>query len=58
MNELMTKITQTINDKGFFVALFDGEGTMPAFAYSIGLYKNYKHPEIIMFGGRLSAAWG
>jgi hypothetical protein len=29
---------------------FTGVRRIPTFVYSIGLYKNYKHPEIIVFG--------
>lgn len=41
------KIAQTINEHGWMVmAVPDNEGT--PFAYTIGLYKNFKHPEIIV----------
>lgn len=32
------------------LTVFDDKGLVPDFAYSIGLFKNYKHPEIIIYG--------
>ena len=43
-------ISSTIEKFGCYVALFEPDNYLPGFAYSIGLYKNYQHPEIICFG--------
>ena len=43
-------IQQMVKEHGWYVALFEAEDSMPAFGYTIGLYKTFKHPEIIAFG--------
>ena len=43
-------IVTNVEKFGCHLALIDSNGYLPAFAYSIGLYKNYGHPEIITFG--------
>jgi len=43
-------IRDTITKHGWFIALFEQQGDQPAFAYSIGLWNNYRHPELICFG--------
>ncbi len=35
---------------GWTVSLFDSTEYLPSFAYTVGLWKNYNHPEIISFG--------
>ena len=35
---------------GWWVPMFKAEGNAPSFAYTIGLWKTFKHPEIICFG--------
>jgi hypothetical protein len=44
------KILMDIEKFGWTVIMVDGTDYLPTFAYTIGLYKNYKHPEIIAFG--------
>ncbi len=44
------QITNDIKEYGFHVALFEDDGYLPSFAYSIGLWKNFNHPEVIAFG--------
>ena len=44
------RITSDVEKYGFHVALVPGDGYSPAFAYTIGLYKTYGHPELICFG--------
>ncbi len=44
------KIADVIEQHGWFVAVFEATETLPSFAYTIGLYKNYQHAEIIVFG--------
>ncbi|HEX8349015.1 MAG TPA: DUF4262 domain-containing protein [Hymenobacter sp.] len=43
-------IKQDVEEYGWSVCLFEKDTTLPAFAYTIGLWKNFKHPEIISFG--------
>lgn len=43
-------IRETIKEYGWYVALFESDDYLPSFAYTIGLYKTYNHPEIIAFG--------
>ncbi|GAB5523855.1 MAG: hypothetical protein Roseis2KO_17270 [Roseivirga sp.] len=44
------RIISNVEEYGFHVALFEDDGYLPSFAYSIGLWKNFDHPEIIAFG--------
>jgi len=44
------RIIQDVEKFGFHMALLEDDGYLPAFAYSIGLFKTYQHPEIIIFG--------
>jgi len=44
------RIVEDVEKYGFHKALLLDDGYLPAFAYSIGLYKTYQHPEIIIFG--------
>jgi len=39
-----------IGKHGLTVIILEATDYLPAFAYSIGLWKTYKHPEIICFG--------
>jgi hypothetical protein len=39
-----------ISEQGWTVLLIEAEDEKPAFAYSVGLFKNYAHPEVIVFG--------
>lgn len=43
-------ILDNIEKYGCHLALLEADNYMPAFAYTIGLYKKYNHPEIICFG--------
>lgn len=43
-------IKENIEKYGCHLALFEADNYLPAFAYSIGLYKKFDHPEIICFG--------
>jgi Domain of unknown function (DUF4262) len=43
-------IQENIDEYGWHVVMVPEDDLGPGFAYSIGLYKNWKHPEIIMFG--------
>lgn len=44
------KIKQNVADYGWHVAQFRATSYLPSFAYTIGLWKNYQHPELICFG--------
>jgi hypothetical protein len=50
--EAERKIIHDVEKYGFHMALLEDDGYLPAFVYSIGLYKTYQHPEIIIFGLR------
>lgn len=43
-------IRDTVNEHGVWVGVIEESDEGPAFAYTIGLYAKYKHPEIIIFG--------
>lgn len=43
-------IKRIVEDHGWYVALFEEEDGLPSFGYTIGLWKTFKHPEIIVFG--------
>jgi len=45
-----TKFSANIKKFGWTVLLIEGTAYLPSFAYTIGLWKNYNHPEIISFG--------
>jgi len=43
-------IRRDIEEFGCHLALIEADNYMPAFAYTIGLYEKFGHPEIICFG--------
>lgn len=43
-------ILNDIEEFGCHIALVESDNYLPAFAYTIGLYEKYKHPDIICFG--------
>lgn len=43
-------IQDTIDESGCQIMLVQGDNYMPPFAYTIGLFQQYNHPEIICFG--------
>jgi hypothetical protein len=43
-------IIDNIEKFGCHLALIEDDNYLPGFVYSIGLFKNYNHPEIICFG--------
>lgn len=43
-------IVEAVKEHGWFVALFEATETEPSFGYTIGLWKTFKHPEIVIFG--------
>jgi hypothetical protein len=44
------KFSADIEKFGWTVLLLEATDYLPSFAYTVGLWKNYKHPEIISFG--------
>jgi hypothetical protein len=44
------KTERLIKQFGLTVIIIEATDYLPAFAYSVGLWKTYKHPEIICFG--------
>ena len=43
-------IMRIVDEYGWYVAQFEATAYLPSFAYTIGLWKNFKHPELIGFG--------
>jgi hypothetical protein len=50
LNENVAKLLETLEQWGWFVTKVGASDSEPAFAYSMGLHENFKHPEIIIFG--------
>lgn len=44
------KLSTDIKNFGWTVLLMPSTDYLPSFAYTVGLWKNYKHPELISFG--------
>lgn len=44
------RIIEDVEKFGWHVGLFEATDTEPSFAYTIGLWKTYRHAEIISFG--------
>ncbi len=44
------KIIEDVKTIGWSVIMIEATEYLPSFAYTIGLWKNYAHPEIIIFG--------
>lgn len=49
-DETLANIREKIAEYGFWVGLVPAEGHEPAFAYTIGLYQSFQHPELLVFG--------
>ncbi|WP_324674952.1 DUF4262 domain-containing protein [Hymenobacter sp. GOD-10R] len=49
------RIKSDVDKYGWHIALFEADTATPAFAYTIGLWKNFQHPEVITFGLPLPA---
>lgn len=43
-------IIKDIEKYGFHIICIEDDGYLPGFAYTIGLYHTYQHPEVIIFG--------
>jgi hypothetical protein len=44
------KLSADIEKFGWSVIIVEATDYLPSFAYTVGLWKNYKHPEVISFG--------
>ena len=44
------KITENVKDMGSSIMYMEKDQNFPPYAYSIGFFENFQHPEIIMFG--------
>lgn len=44
------KMLMDMEKFGWTVVLIEGTDYLPTFAYTIGLYRNFRHPEVIVFG--------
>lgn len=49
-DEADDKIIRDVATFGWHVVMIEATKYLPSFAYTIGLWKNYNHPEIISFG--------
>lgn len=50
MSKVTDKIKNDVREHGMHIIGVMGDASGPPFSYSIGLYANYKHPEIIICG--------
>jgi hypothetical protein len=50
MEEHYKQVVSDVKQYGWHVILVMEEDNAPPFAYSVGLYHSFNHPEIIMFG--------
>ena len=48
--EAEENIKRIVDEYGWFVAKFPATDYLPSFCYTIGLWKTFKHPELISFG--------
>ena len=53
MNNKTDRVRADIAAFGWHVVKVLGEADLPEFAYTVGLTKSYRHPEVIMFGAPL-----
>lgn len=44
------KVIDDVREYGWHVVNVLAEGDLPEFTYTIGLYQNYRHPEILVYG--------
>ena len=49
-NKADERIIEDVNTVGWSVIMIEATDYLPSFAYTIGLWKNYQHPEVISFG--------
>lgn len=49
-DEAEKEIRRIVETEGWFVAYFEATEYLPSFGFTIGLWQNFKHPELICFG--------
>lgn len=49
-DQYYNKLTDDIVKYGFEVIMVPQTNYLPSFAYTVGLWKSYKHPELISLG--------
>lgn len=57
INQVVDKLLADVERVGYSVVSVGGDKPSPPFAYSVGLEKTYKHPEIIITGLRAEIAY-
>jgi hypothetical protein len=50
LSDARRKVVHDVNTFGWHVMQVTGRPGKPGWSYSIGLFKNYKHPEVVIFG--------
>jgi hypothetical protein len=50
LSERDKSVLQRREEHGWFVNMVQADSDLPAFAYSFGLFEEFKHPESIIFG--------
>lgn len=50
MDASQQKVESDVQEFGWHVVLVSPSEGQPAFAFTIGLFRNYQHPEVIVFG--------
>lgn len=50
LNENEVRVLASRDNHGWFVNIIAEDATGPGLAYSFGLYEEFQHPEIIIFG--------
>jgi hypothetical protein len=58
MNSGTERLAEAIEVHGWAVVKVDADVREPAYAYSVGLYKTFRHPEVIVFGLDLEVLHG
>jgi len=51
--EVEESIKEIVEKHGWYIALFHATDYLPSFAYTIGLWKTFGHPEVISFGFKI-----
>ncbi|MEH6304262.1 DUF4262 domain-containing protein [Olivibacter sp. CPCC 100613] len=44
------QLEKSLQETGWYVVMIEGTAYQPSFAYTIGLWRNFGHPELIAFG--------
>ena len=50
LNPAEQKVLDDVEQYGLHVVNVLAEGDLPEFSYTIGLYKNFNHPEVLVYG--------